>query len=110
MSPAKKLRELLAGPQAVIAPGVYDALTALLVQQAGFDCVYLSGASVSFTRLGRPDLGLTTLTEVADTVARIRERIELPLVVDADTGLRQCAKCETQRRLTRAHGCISYPA
>ncbi len=86
MSPAKKLRELLAGPQAVIAPGVYDALTALLVQQADFDCVYLSGASVSFTRLGRPDLGLTTLTEVADTVARIRERIELPLVVDADTG------------------------
>ena len=86
MRSVKKLRDLLACPEAVVAPAVYDALTAILVEQAGFQCVYLSGASVSFTRLGRPDLGLTTLTEVADTVARICERIELPLVVDADTG------------------------
>jgi len=61
-------------------------LTALLVQQAGFQCAYVSGASVSFTRIGRPDIGLTTLTEVADTVANIRERVDLPLLVDADTG------------------------
>lgn len=86
MSPAKKLRDKLAGPEAVIAPGVYDALTALMVEQAGFDCAYVSGASISFTRIGRPDLGLTTLTEVADTVANMRERTEIPLVVDADTG------------------------
>ncbi|TDJ44018.1 MAG: isocitrate lyase/PEP mutase family protein, partial [Gammaproteobacteria bacterium] len=86
MSPAKKLREKLAGPQATIAPGVYDALTALMVEQAGFDCAYVSGASISFTRIGRPDLGLTTLTEVADSVANMRERTEIPLVVDADTG------------------------
>ena len=86
MRPVKKLRDLLAGPGAGVAPGVYDALTAFLVERAGFQCVYLSGASVSFTRLGRLDLGLTTLTEVDDTVARICERIELPLVVDADTG------------------------
>ena len=86
MRSVKKLRDLLAGPGAVVAPGGYDALTACLVERAGVQCVYLSGASVAFTRLGRPDLGLTTLTEVADTVARICERIELPLVVDADTG------------------------
>jgi 2-methylisocitrate lyase-like PEP mutase family enzyme len=86
MSAGKQLRERLAGNKAVIAPGCYDALTALMVEQAGFDCAYVSGASVSFTRIGRPDLGLTTLTEVADTVANMRERTEIPLVVDADTG------------------------
>ena len=57
MSLAKKLREQLAGNQATIAPGVYDALTALMVEQAGFSCAYVSGASISFTRIGRPDLG-----------------------------------------------------
>jgi 2-methylisocitrate lyase-like PEP mutase family enzyme len=86
MNNGQVLRAALAGDQAVIAPGVYDALTALLVQQAGFRCAYVSGASVSFTRIGRPDIGLTTLTEVADTVANIRERVDLPLLVDADTG------------------------
>jgi 2-methylisocitrate lyase-like PEP mutase family enzyme len=86
MNNAQVLRTALASGRAVIAPGVYDALTALLVQQAGFQCAYVSGASVSFTRIGRPDIGLTTLTEVADTVASIRERVDLPLLVDADTG------------------------
>ena len=86
MSAAAELRRSLNGSGPVIAPGCYDALTALLVERAGFGAVYLSGASLSFTRLGRPDLGLTTLTEVADTVSRIRERIGIPLIVDADTG------------------------
>lgn len=85
MSHAACLRELLAGP-AFIAPGVYDSLTALQVEQAGFACAYLSGASVSFTRLGRPDIGLTTMTEVANTIGNIRERIDIPLIVDGDTG------------------------
>jgi 2-methylisocitrate lyase-like PEP mutase family enzyme len=86
MSLGKVLRKQLAGAEAVIAPGVYDALTALMVEQAGFHCAYVSGASVSFTRIGRPDLGLTTLTEVADAVANMRERTNIPLIVDADTG------------------------
>ena len=86
MSLGKVLRKQLAGTEAVIAPGVYDALTALMVEQAGFHCAYVSGASVSFTRIGRPDLGLTTLTEVADAVANMRERTNIPLIVDADTG------------------------
>jgi len=86
MSHAQDLRRLLAGDAPVVAPGVFDGLTALLVQQAGFDCAYLSGASVSFTRLGRPDIGLTTMTEVADVVSNIRERIDIPIVVDGDTG------------------------
>lgn len=70
----------------VLAPGVYDALSALIAEQAGFDALYLSGASVAYTKLGRSDVGLTTFTEVADTLARITERVTLPVIVDADTG------------------------
>lgn len=77
---------LLSQPEIVIAPGVYDALGALLAEQAGFKCLYLSGASIAYTRLGRPDIGLVSMSEVADTIARLRERTELPLIVDADTG------------------------
>ena len=70
----------------VLAPGVYDAFTALVAQQAGFEALYLSGASIAYTRLGRSDVGLTTATEVADTLARITERVALPVIVDGDTG------------------------
>lgn len=70
----------------VLAPGIYDAMTALLAAQAGAQALYLSGASVAYNRLGRSDVGLTTATEVAETVACIRERVDLPLIVDADTG------------------------
>ena len=80
------LKKRLAEGPAVLAPGVYDALSALLVEQAGFEAAYLSGASIAYTRLGRPDLGLVTASEVADVIARIRERTAIPLVVDADTG------------------------
>jgi 2-methylisocitrate lyase-like PEP mutase family enzyme len=70
----------------LLAPGVYDALTALLAEQAGFEALYLSGASIAYTRLGRPDIGLVTASEVADTLTNIRERVSLPVIVDADTG------------------------
>jgi 2-methylisocitrate lyase-like PEP mutase family enzyme len=65
---------------------VYDGLSALLAEQAGFEVAFLSGASLAFTRLGRPDVGLVTMTELVQTVRLIRERIGLPLIVDADTG------------------------
>ncbi len=76
----------LATQDIVLAPGVYDALSALVAEQAGFEALYLSGASIAYTRLGRSDVGLTTFTEVADTLARICERVDLPVIVDADTG------------------------
>ena len=79
-------KQRLQQPQAVLAPGVYDALTALIAEQAGFESLYLSGASIAYTRLGRSDIGLTTATEVADTLARITERVNLPVITDADTG------------------------
>ena len=80
------LRQRLTQPGLVLAPGVYDALSALLVEQAGFEAAYLSGASIAYTRLGRPDIGLVSASEVANVVENIRERTALPLIVDADTG------------------------
>lgn len=80
------MRERLKRNPLLVAPGVYDALTALLAEQAGFEALYLSGASIAYTRLGRPDIGLVTASEVEQTLALIRERVALPIIVDADTG------------------------
>jgi len=68
------------------APGVYDAFTALLAEQAGFEALYLSGASIAYTRLGRSDIGLVSFAEVRDTLSAITERVSRPVIVDADTG------------------------
>ena len=81
-----QLREKLRQDEPVKAPGVYDGLSALLVEQAGFDCAFLSGACLSFARFGRPDMGLVTASEVAETVSILRDRVSLPLIVDMDTG------------------------
>ncbi|MBL6845345.1 MAG: isocitrate lyase/PEP mutase family protein [Planktomarina sp.] len=70
----------------LLAPGVYDALTALIAEQAGAEAVYLSGASIAYSRLGRPDIGLVSSTEVADTIAVLRDRISVPIIADADNG------------------------
>jgi len=80
------MRSYLEQSKFVIAPGIYDALGALLAEKAGFSCLYLSGASIAYTSLGRPDIGLVSMSEVADTIGRIRERSDLALIVDADTG------------------------
>ena len=80
------LKQRLAQAEPVLAPGVYDALSALVAEQAGFEALYLSGASIAYTRLGRSDVGLTTYSEVEDTLARITERVHTPVIVDADTG------------------------
>ncbi|SOD93357.1 2-Methylisocitrate lyase, PEP mutase family [Caenispirillum bisanense] len=88
---------------ALVAPGVYDAFTAALAAEAGFECLYLSGASIAYTRLGRPDLGLVSVSEVADTVALIRDRVETPLIVDADTGFGNALNVQrTMRTFERA--------
>jgi 2-methylisocitrate lyase-like PEP mutase family enzyme len=69
-----------------IAPGIYDALSASLAEKAGFDTVYLSGASLAYTKLARPDIGLMSITEIADSLSHIRERTDISIVVDCDTG------------------------
>lgn len=70
----------------IVAPGIYDALTALIATGAGFETLYVSGAAIAYTRLGRPDIGLVSPGEVADTVMLIRDRVGAHLVVDADNG------------------------
>jgi 2-methylisocitrate lyase-like PEP mutase family enzyme len=86
LHPADRLRERLGEPRLLIAPGVYDALSALIAERSGAQALYLSGASIAYTRLARPDIGLTTFPEVADTLARITERVAVPVIVDGDTG------------------------
>jgi 2-methylisocitrate lyase-like PEP mutase family enzyme len=80
------LRKRLAAPDILIAPGVYDGLTAALATDAGFEALYLSGAAVAYTRLGRPDIGLSTASEMTETMALIADRTDLPVIMDADTG------------------------
>ncbi|MEX0828055.1 MAG: isocitrate lyase/PEP mutase family protein, partial [Haliea sp.] len=86
MSHAQQLRQLLSGPSLLKAPGIYDGLSGLLVEQAGFGLAFLSGACIAFARYGRPDMGLISAAEVADTISVIRERITIPLLADMDTG------------------------
>jgi 2-methylisocitrate lyase-like PEP mutase family enzyme len=86
MADAETLRSRLARKPIVVAPGVYDPFTALVATQAGFDTLYVSGAAIAYTRLGRPDIGLVSMTEVAETLALIRDRVTANLIVDADTG------------------------
>jgi 2-methylisocitrate lyase-like PEP mutase family enzyme len=86
MADAETLRTRLTRKPIVVAPGVYDALTAHLAERAGFSTLYVSGAAIAYTRLGRPDIGLVAMNEVADTISMISDRVRANLVVDADTG------------------------
>jgi 2-methylisocitrate lyase-like PEP mutase family enzyme len=86
MADQETLQSRLNRKPIVVAPGVYDAFTALVAEQAGFSTLYISGAAIAYTRLGRPDIGLVSMTEVAQTVALIRDRVTAHLIVDADTG------------------------
>jgi 2-methylisocitrate lyase-like PEP mutase family enzyme len=87
----------------LLAPGIYDPLTALLATDAGFEAVYLSGAAIAYTRLGRPDIGLVTMNEVVDTITLIRDRVETPLIVDADNGYGNALNMQrTMRMFERA--------
>lgn len=81
-----RLRALLAQPGCVVAPGVADAFAARLVKLEGFDAVYMTGFGTSLTRLGMPDVGLLTATEMIDNASRIVDASELPVIADADTG------------------------
>jgi 2-methylisocitrate lyase-like PEP mutase family enzyme len=83
---ATTLKARLQQSRPVLAPGVYDPLSALLAEQAGFEALYLSGGAVAYTQLGRSDVGLTTAKEAVDVLARITDRVRTPIIVDGDTG------------------------
>ena len=97
------LKKRLEQPDVLLAPGVYDALSALVAEQAGFEALYLSGASIAYTLLGRSDVGLTTVSEVVNTLAHITDRVKIPVIVDADTGFGNALNTQrTVRDLERA--------
>ena len=82
----KSLKDQLSNNKIILAPGCYDAFSAMLISNCGFEAAYLTGASIAYTRLGRPDIGLVSMTEVSNTISLIKERTNIPLIVDGDTG------------------------
>ena len=83
---SKRFRELLSTGETILAPGAYDALSARLIELAGFPAVYMTGFGVAASLLGRPDVGLTTMTEMVDSARRIVQAVNVPVIADADTG------------------------
>ena len=86
MSQAAKFRELLASRKMIVAPGAIDGLTGRLIDQAGFPAAYMTGFGTSAALLGRPDVGLLTMTEMAGNAGRIAACVDIPVIADADTG------------------------
>jgi len=86
MSLVRKLRTRIQQREIIVAPGIYDALSAYRSEAAGFEAVFASGSSLAATHLARPDIGLLSLTETTEIVGRITERISIPLLVDVDQG------------------------
>ena len=82
----ERLRKLLDGNSLIVAPGAYDALSARLIEQTGFPALYITGAGVASSRLGLPDIGLTTMTEVLETAKNIVATTSIPVICDVDTG------------------------
>lgn len=101
---AMGLRARLSRSEILLAPGVYDGLTASLAQQAGFEALYLSGAAVAYTKLGRPDIGLTSVTEMAEVMGLVRDRVDLPVIIDADTGFGNALNAQRTMRLYERAG------
>jgi 2,3-dimethylmalate lyase len=86
MKATAKLRQLLREPGIIVAPGAYDCLTAKLIEREGFPAVYMTGAGTALTRLGKPDLGFATLSEMVSNAAAMAATVSIPLIADADTG------------------------
>jgi carboxyvinyl-carboxyphosphonate phosphorylmutase len=82
----RRLRQLLATGETVVAPGAYDALSARLIEEAGFPAVYMTGFGTAASLLGRPDIGLLTGSEMIDNGRRIAGCVGIPVIADADTG------------------------
>lgn len=100
---AAALRDRM-GRGVVACPGAANALGALLIQEAGFEVCYVSGAGIANTYLGAPDIGLVTLTELVGHVAAIRDAVDIPLVVDADTGFGNAVGVQRTVRALEAAG------
>ncbi len=86
MNPAGRLRQLLNRGECIVAPGAYDCITAKAVELAGFSAMYMTGMGTSVSRLGLPDYGLATMTEMVANASAMAAAVEIPIIADADTG------------------------
>ena len=86
MNKRTKLRELIEGPEILTAPGAYDAFSAKLIEAVGFEAVYMTGFGTAAAMLGLPDIGLLTMSEMADNARRMADAVAVPVIADADTG------------------------
>src|SRR5262249_32111235 len=107
MADATNLRTRLMGKPIVVAPGVYDAFTALVAEQSGFTTLYVSGAAISYTRRGRPDMGLGRMGGVGEIGGGMRDRVDGDLIVDADTGYGNALNVGRTTRLFERAGASS---
>ena len=107
MKPARRLRQLIGAEDIVVAPGVFDGLSARLVEQAGFQVIYASGGAIS-RGAGYPDLGLLSLNEVADRLAGIVDVTGIPVIADADTGFGNGLNVRRMTRLYERLGVSGY--
>ncbi|MGG1398080.1 isocitrate lyase/phosphoenolpyruvate mutase family protein [Bacillus salipaludis] len=82
----KNFKERVSQTGIIIAPGAYDSLTSVLIEQAGFEALYMTGGGISYTTLGKPDIGLMTASEMATRAAYICDAVQIPVIADADTG------------------------
>src|SRR5271154_4073497 len=103
MTSAAELKRLICKRKAITVPGTANALFARVIQDLGYEIVYVTGAGVANMSLGVPGIGLTTVTEVSETVAAIADVISVPLIVDGD-GFRQSAQHDSYRASVRARG------
>ena len=104
MTAQKTLRERISRDNILLTPGIFDAFGAMMAERAGFEALYLSGASIAYTKLGRPDIGLITAEELANVVGAIRERTGLPLIVDADTGFGNALNVQRTVKILERNG------
>ncbi len=103
MSTGKTLRELANARRGVLVPGAFNAMSARVIEDLGFEAIYVTGAGVTNMHLGLPDMGFMGLAEIAEQTARIRDAVEVPLLVDADTGFGNAVNVRhTVRTLERA--------
>lgn len=103
MSTRKQLRQLVEARRGMLVPGAFNALSAKVIEDLGFEAIYITGAGVTNMWLGLPDQGFMGLAEIADHTARIRDAVSVPLLVDADTGFGNALNVyHTVRTLERA--------
>src|SRR5947208_10504765 len=104
MTATHALKQLVARRSATIVPGAANALFARVIEDLGYEAVYVTGAGIANMHLGAPDIGLTTVTEVAETVAAIADAVSLPIIVDADTGFGNAVNMVRTVRLLERSG------